>query len=118
MRQISLHQKPRGGTPAECAAHVLHSDQTPRGRSLAASIPLILCAWLLALSLGCSTNVTQSNFDRIQIGMTQAEVEAFLGKPHTHYQNILSWKTNHEKTVITVVIDDQGKVESKNAEGL
>ena len=33
------------------------------------------------LLLGCGSKVTQENFDKIQSGMTQAEVTAILGNP-------------------------------------
>ena len=85
------------------------------------AFPRVAASLLLAASLclaGCSTRVTKSNFDRIQPGMTRAEVEAVLGPAHQSYQTILTWKTNHEKTVITVVLDDQGRVDTKNADGM
>ncbi len=39
---------------------------------------MFLCSILL---LGCASKVTQENFEKIQSGMTQAEVKAILGDP-------------------------------------
>ncbi len=78
----------------------------------------LLMLTVLALG-GCqSERVTKANFDRIEIGMTKAEIEAILGQPDNSYQGVLSWNTNHSKTVISVVLDDQGKVSEKNADNL
>lgn len=68
---------------------------------------------------GCQPErVTQANFDRIQMGMKLSEVEAILGKPDSSYQSVVSWKTNHEQTVISVTVDDRGIVTDKFAEKL
>jgi hypothetical protein len=85
-------------------------------RHAKALLALFLSACLLS---GCGPSpITRTNFDRIQPGMTQAEVEAILGAPHSKYQGTLSWKTNHERTIITVVLDDEGRVDTKSADGL
>lgn len=75
---------------------------------------------LLALSLpGCAgEKVTQANFDRIEIGMKLSEVEAILGKPASSYQGVVSWNTNHARTVISITLDDRGCVTEKNADHL
>ena len=75
---------------------------------------------LLALSLtGCAAEkVTQANFDRIEIGMKLSEVEAILGKPTNSYQGVVSWNTNHARTVISITLDDRGCVSEKNADNL
>lgn len=74
---------------------------------------------LLLCVSGCApSTVTRENFDRIEAGMTRAEVEKILGPPHSSYQGILSWKTDHEQKVITVVLDNRGQVSEKNADGL
>ncbi len=39
---------------------------------------MLLCG---ALLMGCGSKVTQENFDKIQTGMTEAEVTAILGNP-------------------------------------
>ena len=39
---------------------------------------VLLCSILL---LGCGSKVSQENFDKIQTGMTQAEVTSILGNP-------------------------------------
>ncbi len=68
---------------------------------------------------GCQPErVTKANFDRIQEGMKLSEVEAILGKPATSYQGVVSWTTNHERTVISITLDDRGCVSEKNADGL
>ena len=41
-------------------------------------LALLLCSTLL---LGCASKITQENFEKIQSGMTQAEVTAILGEP-------------------------------------
>jgi len=38
---------------------------------------MVLCVTLVA----CGSKVNQSNFDRVQVGMTQAQVEQILGPP-------------------------------------
>ncbi|HET6424759.1 MAG TPA: outer membrane protein assembly factor BamE [Planctomycetaceae bacterium] len=78
----------------------------------------IIVAALLLIG-GCQPErVTKANFDRIEVGMTRAEVEAILGKPTGSYQGILSWTTNHSHTVISIVVDDQGRVSEKSADNL
>ncbi len=39
---------------------------------------MLLCSVLL---VGCGSKITSENFDKIQSGMTQAEVTAILGDP-------------------------------------
>ncbi len=77
-------------------------------------------ALLLALCLtGCTeSKITRANFDKIEIGMKQSEVEAILGKPEYSYQGVVSWSTNHSKSVISIVLDDRGCVADKNVENL
>ncbi len=84
-------------------------------RSLARSLGLGLLLWIS----GCApSTVTRENFDRIEPGMTRAEVEKILGPAHSSYQGILSWRTDHEQKIITVVLDNRGQVSEKNADGL
>jgi len=67
---------------------------------------------------GCTTQVTLDNFNKIQPGMSRAEVEAILGPPNQKYQDtIFTWK-NGETRTITVIIDDRGLVDRKDMEGL
>lgn len=74
--------------------------------------------WLsLALIVGCADAVTKENFERIQPGMTQQEVEAFLGKPQQSYQGILTWSSGG-KRIITIILDDRKLVAEKDMEGL
>ncbi len=82
------------------------------------------CGWCMVAMLvlafaGChQERITRANYDRIEIGMTRAEVEAILGKPQNSYQGVLSWNTNHSHTVISVVLDDRGCVSDKNSDNL
>jgi len=48
---------------------------------LAAIIASILIAWIVVENLPPTPGVTQANFDRLEKGMTLAEVEAIFGKP-------------------------------------
>jgi outer membrane protein assembly factor BamE (lipoprotein component of BamABCDE complex) len=41
-------------------------------------VVLMLCAFCLA---ACGSQVNQANFDKVQIGMTMAQVTAILGSP-------------------------------------
>lgn len=42
-------------------------------------------AWLIVTGMaglaGCAGNLTMSNYERLEIGMTQARVESILGEP-------------------------------------
>jgi protein involved in sex pheromone biosynthesis len=76
-------------------------------------------AALVLLLAGCQPErVTRANFERIQKGMKREEVEAILGKPEHSYQGVLSWSTNHSRTVISVVLDDQGRVDDMSSDNL
>ena len=76
----------------------------------------LLLAFLLA---GCQPErVTRANYDRLEIGMKLSEAEAILGKPDHNYQGVVSWSTNHSQTVVSVVLDDQGRVSEKSADNL
>jgi len=41
------------------------------------ALALVLLLWLA----GCGSKITQENFDKIQVGMSQDEVTTILGKP-------------------------------------
>ena len=72
-----------------------------------------------ALVFGCQPErINRTNFDRIEIGMTRKEVETLLGPPTGSYQGVLSWTTNHSHTVISVVVDGEGRVTEKSADNL
>ncbi len=50
-----------------------------KARSLVrAGAMMLVCSILL---LGCASKITQENFEKVQSGMTQAEVKAILGDP-------------------------------------
>ncbi len=90
----------------------------------------VLFATLVALAStasGCGGGVTQSNFDKVETGMTQDQVEAILGKGKDQTSNSVSlpgvamssktivWGDDQKK--ITVVFAN-GKVLTKVATGL
>ena len=87
-----------------------------KGRSLLqVAAMILLCA---TLSQGCGSKITQENFDKIQSGMTQAEVTAILGDP-TESSSIgfgpvggttSTWKANGRTITIQFV---NGKVIAK-----
>ena len=71
---------------------------------------VLLCSILL---LGCGSKVSQENFDKIQTGMTQAEVTSILGNP-TESNSIAfgpiggttsTWKENSGTITIQFVND-------------
>lgn len=69
--------------------------------------PLCLIA-ACALLMACSSPINQSNFDKIQTGMTLDEVQSILGKPQessnasfgTISGGAATWK--HDEAVISV----------------
>lgn len=72
-----------------------------------------------ALACGCQPDrINRTNYDQIEVGMTRKEVETFLGPPTGSYQGVLSWTTNHSHTVISVVLDGEGRVTEKSADNL
>ncbi len=93
---------------------------------------LVLCGMLLAgLALavlpGCSSKVSKSNYDKINTGMTVAEVEGILGKGTEEAggggaignlagsAKVMSWKDGDKTITITFVND---KVTLKAQKGL
>jgi len=72
---------------------------------------------LMVAALGCSSPVTQENYEKIQNGMTLPEVEAIFGGPGKSYQGMKTWSNGPDKT-ITVIFDDRGLVVEKSREGL
>jgi len=88
----------------------------PKARSLVqVGAMILLCATFL---LGCSSQITQKNFDKVQSGMTQEEVTAILGDP-TESSSIgfgpvggttSTWKANGRTITIQFV---NGKVIAK-----
>ena len=72
-----------------------------------------------SLVSGCQPErVNRTNYDRIEVGMQRKDVEAILGPPAGSYQGVLSWTTNHSHTVISVVLDGEGRVTEKSADNL
>lgn len=71
------------------------------------------------LACGCQPErINRTNYDRVEVGMTRKEVETLLGPPTGSYQGVLSWTTNHSHTVISVVLDGEGRVTEKSADNL
>ncbi len=77
----------------------------------------ILCALLLVLS-GCADRLTQSNYQKIEKGMSQAQVYSILGNPDNESSSQFmgnsgsasTWKD--KKTTITIIFIN-GKVKLK-----
>ncbi len=76
---------------------------------------ILLC---LALLIGCGSKVTQQNLDKVQIGMSQADVTAILGDP-TESNNVAigpvstltaTWKQDNRTITIQFL---NGKVIAK-----
>jgi hypothetical protein len=89
---------------------------------------LLLVGMAATMLAGCGgSKVSKSNFDKVQIGMTQAEVEKILGKGTEEAGaggavggiaasgKILSWTDGEKKITITFVND---KVVTKIPSGL
>ena len=86
---------------------------------------------LIAMGIvGCSVaRVTKDNYDKIQVGMTQAQVEEFMGKGQqdsgaaaalpgvSGSVAVYSWQTDDGRKNITVTFVN-GKVLAKTAKGL
>lgn len=89
-------------------------------------VPVAACVFVLA---ACETKVTQENYDKITIGMTQGQVEGILGKgerqdvsgmnisgggiasgSRTNSQSTYLWKDRN--TLLSVTFED-GKVVTK-----
>jgi hypothetical protein len=104
-----------------------------RHATLVRVAPSVLIGALAVALTGCGGKVSQSNFDKVTVGMTQAEVEAILG-PGTpkstaatpglalggvaiasHSAKVLQW-TDGSKTIVVSFVDD--KVTTKTASGL
>jgi hypothetical protein len=58
--------------------------------SVAAVAACLGLAWAVVAMLSPRLGVTQANFNRIEFGMTLAEVEAILGKPPDFFSGPLS----------------------------
>lgn len=101
-------------TNPDCASHwAIVTVRASRVRRVGALVLVLL----LCLA-GCGSKITQENFDKVQVGMSQDEVTAILGKP-TESSSVsfgaLSggswvWKTNG--TMITIQFAN-GKVLAK-----
>jgi hypothetical protein len=75
---VALERKPgwdRAGIDVTCERARVAS----RARRVSRVGPLALL--LLALLVGCGSKITQENFEKIQVGMSEDEVTAILGKP-------------------------------------
>lgn len=79
----------------------------------------LAAALLFALALAACTRITQQNYDRVQEGMSEAEVVSILGKPDESSEVMLlrvkavnsQWKGG-EHTVLVQFVN--GRVRAKN----
>ena len=90
-------------------------------------VAMVVGGFMLALLGGCGGKVSKSNYDRIDNGMTQAEVEKILGKPTdeaggggvlgkiTGSGKVLTW-TDGDKSIAVTFVND--KVTTKIQKGL
>ena len=90
-------------------------------------VGLVLAGLFLTMLAGCSGKVSKGNYDKIQNGMTRAEVEKILGKPTeeaggggvageiTGSAKVLTWADGEKSIMVTFVND---KVTLKAQTGL
>lgn len=81
-----------------------------------------ICAWLLATVLflalaGCADRVTLDHYQKIEPGMTRAQVVAILGEPSSSYQGVANWNSSDPARSITVTFAE-GKVLDKSCRGI
>lgn len=92
---------------------------------------LVLCilvgGLMCSLMVGCGSKVSKSNYDKINNGMTVAEVESLMGKGTTEAggagaigglsgsAKVMSWTDGDKKITVTFVND---KVTLKTEKGL
>jgi len=81
---------------------------------------ILLAVAVAGLMSGCGSKISQSNFDKVKEGMTQAEVTAILGEPtetevvgKTNNIDIKGpvWEGSGYK--IVTVFSDDGKLQTK-----
>jgi hypothetical protein len=94
--------------------------------SLASKLRLaVLAAGCLVFVAGCENKVTKDNYDQIEVGMTEAQVEAILGEgedtvdaeagiPDASFK-MKTW--THGNSSIVIMFQD-GKVATKARAGL
>jgi hypothetical protein len=90
-------------------------------------IGVAMMALMLTILPGCGGKVSKSNFDKVQNGMTMAEVEGILGKGTEQAGvagaigdlagsgKVMTW-TDGEKSITVTFVD--GKVTAKASKGL
>jgi hypothetical protein len=86
---------------------------TRRRLLLIASLPLAIAVIIGVLAmLPARPGVTKANFDRIEKGMTFAEVEKIFGQPPAEEQwgNIFIWRIAERKGEAIVIFDNDGMV--------
>jgi hypothetical protein len=88
---------------------------------------MLLLGLALGLLAGCGGKVSKSNYEKVQTGMTRAEVEGILGKPGQQAgvggglgdvagsATTLTW-TEGDKAIIVTFVND--KVTTKVQKGL
>lgn len=88
----------------------------PRAQSVTRIGVAVVSIFLLLA--GCGSSISQENFDKIQVGMSQDEVTAILGKP-TEASSVSfgalsggAWVWKEDETVITIQFAN-GKVLAK-----
>jgi hypothetical protein len=85
-----------------------------------ASILVAIVAWIVVENLPPTPGITQTNFDRIEKGITKEEVEAILGEPafsrvktRTPGNVVHMWKSP-SGSLATVAFSEDGKVIRKS----
>lgn len=90
-------------------------------------LSFLVAALMCALVVGCGSKVSKGNYDKINNGMTVAEVEGLMGKGAeeaggagaigslTGSAKIMSWMDGDKKITVTFVND---KVTLKTEKGL
>ena len=83
-----------------------------------AIVALVLVGLGVVMLAGCGSKVTKSNFDKIKVGMTTAEVEGILGKGTeskgvagsvgdlTGSAKIMTW-TDGDKSITVTFVNDK-----------
>ena len=79
-------------------------------KKICLALSVIASVWLLS---GCGSKVTQENFNKIQVGMSQSETYAILGQPSDatsvgigeHSGTLATWQAGENEVTITFIND-------------